>query len=121
MSSCGDEGNSGPDESDWFPIWWAAGQKAVKWSGASGPNNVFFNNTLKKQLGDIYAPYIDYYKDPHRIFRFGRSAGAYHHLDVAGAPIADWAGNEQADYSGGHGVDSTQTDSRQSLFLNTLP
>lgn len=119
--NCGDEGNSGPDNSNWFPIWWAAGLKAVKWSGSSGPNNVFFNNTLKKQLGNIYAPYSDYYNDPNRILRFGVSGGSFHHLDVGGTPISDWAHNEQHDYSGTHGLDSTQTDGAESLFLSTIP
>jgi hypothetical protein len=47
-ANCGEEGGGGPDASTWFPIWWAAGKKAVKWSGSSGPRNVFFNNAMSK-------------------------------------------------------------------------
>lgn len=28
--NCGDEGGGAPDDSNWFPIWWGAGKKAVK-------------------------------------------------------------------------------------------
>ncbi len=119
-SNCGDEGNTAPDESDWFPIWWAAGKKAVKWSGSSGPGNVFFDNTLEKQLGGIHQPYTTYYPyaNPSTIYVFGvDAAGAWHHLDIGGTPIADWAFNEWADYTGGHGVDATRSDPGASLFL----
>ncbi|MHA6757456.1 hypothetical protein [Streptacidiphilus sp. PAMC 29251] len=47
----------------------------------------------------------------------GPSGGVYHPLDVGGTPIADWAKNEQNDYTGGHGVDASRTDTGQSLFL----
>lgn len=43
---CGDKGGDAPDDSSWFPICWSTGQKAVKWSGSSGPRNVFFDNTM---------------------------------------------------------------------------
>ncbi|SDW49059.1 hypothetical protein SAMN05421504_101731 [Amycolatopsis xylanica] len=113
---CGDEGNSGPDDSTWFPIYWSTGQKAVKWSGSSGYRNVFFNNSMSKQVtsGAAYTPY---YPDHHKIYVFGSDGAAYHHLDIGGKPIADWAHNEQADYTGGHGVDASKTSQAKSLFL----
>jgi hypothetical protein len=49
-SNCGEEGGGGPDDSNWFPIYWTAGQKGVKWSAASGYQNVFFDNNMTKQL-----------------------------------------------------------------------
>ncbi|GIG56717.1 hypothetical protein Lfu02_10890 [Longispora fulva] len=116
-ANCGEEGGGTPDDSNWFPIWWGAGRKAIKWSGASGPRNVFFNNAMTKQLGTDTSPYVDYYADRHRVYQFGWSGTGYQHLDVAGAPIADWAHNEQRDYAGGHGVDATRTDPGASLFL----
>lgn len=119
-SNCGDEGGSAPDDSQWYPIWWAAGQKAVKWSGSSGPRNVFFNNGLTKQLGSPSGPYLDYYPDRHRIYQFGWSGSAWSHLDVNGTPIADWAHNEEQDYTGGHGVYDTMTDPGESLFLSSI-
>ncbi|MDT0616103.1 hypothetical protein [Streptomyces lancefieldiae] len=62
-SNCGGEGGE-IDEGTWYPIWWAAGPKAGKWSGSSGPQNVFYNNTLTKQTTpggpfETYAPYGD--------------------------------------------------------------
>ncbi|MFE1996076.1 hypothetical protein [Streptomyces parvulus] len=44
-ANCGGEGGE-VDEGTWYPIWWAAGPKAIKWSGSSGPQNVFYNNSL---------------------------------------------------------------------------
>ncbi|WP_046494589.1 RHS repeat-associated core domain-containing protein [Streptomyces odonnellii] len=121
-TNCGDEGGSDPDDSDWYPIWWAAGKKAVKWSGSSGPNNVFHNNHLRKQLGDDTQPYADYaaYKDRKKIYRFGSDGADFHHLDQGGTPIADWAHNEEKDYTGGHGVDDSKSDSRRSIFLESI-
>ncbi|MGW6708220.1 cellulose binding domain-containing protein [Streptomyces sp. NPDC054956] len=122
-SNCGEEGGGGPDASTWFPIWWGAGKKAVKWSGSTGPRNVFFNNTMTKQRtsGAAYTPY---YADHQRIYQFGwngsaAGGGAWQHLDAGGVPIADWAGREQLDYAGGHGVDATRTDTGASLFLKS--
>ncbi|SDI20399.1 Carbohydrate binding module (family 6) [Actinokineospora alba] len=120
LSNCGEEGGGGPDDSNWFPIWWGAGQKAVKWSGSTGPRNVFFNNTMKKQLTSDTDPYVDYYPDRHRVYQFGWSGTGWHHLDKAGAPITDWANNERGDYTGGHGVDASKTDAGQSLFLKSV-
>ena len=119
-TNCGGEGSSGVDDADWYPIWWAAGKKAVKWSGSSGPNNVFFNNFMRKQLVNGTNPYTDYeaYSDTSRIYQMGiDDAGAFHPLDVAGEPIPDWDGRETVDFAG-HGVVSSRTDAGQSLFLN---
>jgi hypothetical protein len=119
-ANCGEEGGGGPDDSNWFPIWWGAGKKAVKWSGASGPRNVFFNNEMTKQLstGGAYQPF---YHDRQRVYQFGWNGTAYKHLDVGGTAIADWAKNEQRDYTGGHGVDASKSDSAKSLFLKNIP
>ncbi|MGH3646041.1 MAG: discoidin domain-containing protein, partial [Micromonosporaceae bacterium] len=119
-TNCGDEGGGGPDDSNWFPIWWGAGKKAVKWSGATGAQNVFFNNAMRKQLTSDTAPYQDYYPDRHRIYQFGWNGTGYQHLDAGGTPIADWAHNEQRDYTGGHGVDASKTDPGESLFLKSV-
>ncbi|MEH0981411.1 cellulose-binding domain-containing protein [Micromonospora sp. CPCC 205556] len=119
-ANCGEEGGGGPDTSNWFPIWWGAGKKAVKWSGSTGPRNVFFNNTMTKQLGSNTAPYTAYYPDRTRIYQFGWNGTGFRHLDIGGTPIADWAQNEQRDYTGGHGVDATRTDTGPSLFLTRV-
>lgn len=117
-ANCGSEGGADEGDATWYPIWWAAGQKAVKWSGASGPQNVFFNNTLAKQKakGGGFEPY---YSERGRIYQFGWNGSQYQHLEQNGKPIADWAGRETADFSG-HGVDTSKTDQGASLFLKTV-
>ncbi|WP_245765384.1 cellulase family glycosylhydrolase [Nonomuraea jiangxiensis] len=122
-SNCGDEGGAPPDDSSWWPIWWAAGPKAAKWSGSSGPQNVFYNNDLTKQTtqGGAYQPY---YPDRQRIYQFGSAASnpaTFQHLAVNGATIPDWAGRETVDYanSPNSGVNATRTDTTGSLFLRS--
>ncbi|MEV4517093.1 cellulose-binding domain-containing protein [Dactylosporangium sp. NPDC049525] len=118
-TNCGEEGGGGVDASTWFPIWWAAGKKAVKWSGSSGPRNVFFHNTMRKQV-TAGAALTPFYADAQRVYQFGWNGSGWQHLDAGGVPIADWAGNEQRDYTGGHGVDASRTDAAASLFLRSL-
>ncbi|SDD67037.1 hypothetical protein SAMN05216174_11584 [Actinokineospora iranica] len=36
-TNCGGEGGAETDESTWYPIWWGAGAKAVKWSARPAP------------------------------------------------------------------------------------
>ncbi|MFK0288447.1 DUF6531 domain-containing protein [Streptomyces sp. NPDC090499] len=121
-TNCGDEGGSDPDDSDWYPIWWAAGKKAVKWSGSSGPGNTFHNNHLRKQLGDDTQPYTEYkpYSSRTKVYRFGSDGDDFHHLDQGGTPIADWAHNEEKDYTGGHGVDDSKSFTGRSVFLKSI-
>ncbi|WP_329082623.1 cellulase family glycosylhydrolase [Streptosporangium sp. NBC_01469] len=122
-TNCGDEGGGTPDDSSWWPIWWAAGPKAAKWSGSSGPQNVFYNNDLTKQTtqGGAYQPY---YADRQRVYQFGSSASdpsKFQHLAVNGATIPDWASRETVNYtaSPGSGVNATMTDASGSLFLRS--
>jgi hypothetical protein len=118
-SNCGGEGGEEKDDSTWFPIWWGAGQKAVKWSGATGPQNVFFNNTLTKQpqAGGPYQPYLP---NAHTVYQFGWNGTAYQHLSQNGKPITDWAGHEQDDFTKSNGVDASKTDPGRSLFLRAV-
>lgn len=132
--NCGNEGG-GQDTGQWYPIWWGAGEKASKWSGATGWQNVFFNNILKKQLseGGSYEDYSPYYSSDgskdHTIFQFGwnRETGdgsQWEHLSVDGVNnIADWAGNETLDFSVNprKGVNALRTDVGSSLFLKDAP
>ncbi len=74
---------------------------------------------MTKQL-TTGGPYNDFYADRQRIYVFGWDGSAYRHLDIGGTPIADWAHNEQRDYTGGHGVDATKTDAAPSLFLKSV-
>jgi hypothetical protein len=102
---CGSGGESTADSSTWYPIWWGTGPKAAKWSGATGPQNVFLNNTLSKQLtgGGSYTPY---YSEANRVYQFGwdrttAQGSAYEHLKINGALLNDWAGNETVNFSSG--------------------
>ncbi|WP_318209870.1 discoidin domain-containing protein [Streptomyces sp. SJL17-1] len=120
-SNCGDEGGGGPDDSTWWPIWWAAGPKAAKWSGSSGPQNVFYRNTMSKQT-TAGGPYTSYYPDKQRLYQFGSAAAdpaAFRHLAAGGSTIPDWAGKETLDYSAAPnaGVHAGTTDPSGSLFL----
>ena len=115
---CGGEGGATDgDDTAWYPIWWGAGQKAVKWSGASGPRNVFFRNTLTKQLeeGGAFVPYLP----STDALVFGWNGTTYAHLSVDGKPIDDWAGHESGDFAG-HGVVAMPV-TGPSLFLTRAP
>jgi hypothetical protein len=120
QTNCGGEGGE-IDAGTWYPIWWAAGPKAVKWSGSSGPQNVFYNNTLIKQTtsGGAYVPYAPYGTREGTAFEFG-SDNAYpsqfHPLSQNGQGIPDWTDRETLDYSG-QGVVPRYMDGRPSLFL----
>lgn len=122
QTNCGGEGGSDPDDSDWYPIWWAAGKKAVKWSGSSGENNVFHNNHLRKQLGDETQQFTDYqlYSDRSKLYRFGSDGGEFKHLTADGTAISDWATMEERDYTGGKGVDASRSDGARSIFLKSI-
>ena len=122
QTNCGDEGGSDPDDSDWYPIWWAAGKKAVKWSGSSGENNVFHNNHLRKQLGDETQQFTDYqlYSDRSKLYRFGSDGAEFKHLTADGTAISDWAHLEERDYTGGNGVDVSKSDDSRSIFLKSI-
>lgn len=116
-TNCGGEGGAEEDDSAWYPIWWGAGAKAVKWSGATGPRNVFFHNTMATQLTEGGA-FVPYYADPPTVYQFGWDGRGYRHLSADGEPIDDWAGHEETDFAG-NGVDVSVTDPGPSLFLES--
>jgi len=97
--------NCSPGAETWYPIWWAAGQHAGGWSGASGPQNVFYNNTLGKQLtsGGNYTTYT-LYGMPGTVYMLGWdrdiAGGSYWvHLSENGTKISTWTGRETTDFS----------------------
>ncbi|MEU3353075.1 endonuclease/exonuclease/phosphatase family protein [Streptomyces sp. NPDC037389] len=119
-ANCGGEGGAG-DKGTWWPIYWTAGAKGIGWSGATGPQNIFFRNNLIKQAkaGGPFEPYQPY-TDTSRVYQFGSAAGdpsIFQHLKGAAGPIQDWADNERGDYTRGDGVNASRTDSGTSLFL----
>lgn len=97
------EGEGGQDvlEGTWYPIWWGAGPHASKWSGASGPQNVFFNNTLKKQKtkGGAYVSFAPY-SSATTIYQIGWDGSTWTHLQKpTGTYISTWGGNEEVYYN----------------------
>ncbi|GAA4205986.1 RICIN domain-containing protein [Microbispora amethystogenes] len=119
-ANCGGEGGE-MDEGTWYPIWWAAGPKAGKWAGSSGPQNVFYNNTLIKQEteGGPFVRYAPYGTRTGTAFQFGSGntdPSRFRPLSQNGQAIADWTGREKLDYSG-QGVVTLDVGKRHSLFL----
>ena len=89
-ANCGGEGGADEARVSWYPVWWGAGPKAVKWSGATGPQNVYFNNTMSKQR-HAGGEFKHYYPGPARC---SSSAGTARATTTwrCGEPITDWAG-----------------------------
>ncbi|MGW1544931.1 RICIN domain-containing protein [Streptomyces sp. NPDC002309] len=119
-ANCGGEGGQ-VEPGTWYPIWWAAGPKAGKWAGSSGPQNVFYNNTLIKQAtpGGPFEPYAPYGARAGTAFQFGSSDDdprKFRHLSQNGQGIADWTERETLDYKG-NGVATFDAGHRHSLFL----
>jgi hypothetical protein len=133
----GEEGGEGsPEEGTWFPIWSACGHHAGKWSGSSGPRNVFFRNVMRKQLTEN-GPYADF--APYSAAAAGTAAAAAagsatvwqfnwdrgtpegsHWLPLAkgGALIDSWTNNENVGFYAdpNTGINGVKTDARPSLF-----
>ncbi|RAJ39962.1 hypothetical protein K353_03450 [Kitasatospora sp. SolWspMP-SS2h] len=117
---CGGEGG-GIEEGRWYPVWWAAGPKAVRWFGSSGPQNVLHDNRMLKQTsrGGVYEPYAPCGTGPGAAFQFGSAEGApgrLQPLGQGGRAIPDWGGREGLDYAG-RGVVPVDVGWRSSLFL----
>jgi hypothetical protein len=130
LSNCGGEGGDPVDQGTWYPIWWGSGAHASKWSGATGPQNVFYNNVMRKQLaaGGPYLDYEPYYRADgslgRTIFQLGwdratTNGSTWEHLKMNGIPIASWGGNETVDYSASPdaGTNANRTHTAASLFL----
>ncbi|MEU3567545.1 endonuclease/exonuclease/phosphatase family protein [Kitasatospora sp. NPDC036755] len=120
QTNCGGEGGE-IDEGTWYPVWWAAGPKAVKWSGSSGPQNVFYDNTMVKQAtpGGPFEPYAPYGSRTGTAYQFGSAdddPSRFRPLAQGGQNIPDWTGRETLDYTG-QGVVPVDVGSRPSLFL----
>ncbi|KZV95915.1 hypothetical protein EXIGLDRAFT_706480 [Exidia glandulosa HHB12029] len=61
-SNCGGEGGAS-ESGTWAPIYWSTGAKASKWSGATGPQNVFHRNYMLKSFvpGGGVVDYLPYF------------------------------------------------------------
>jgi len=137
-ANCGGEGGSS-EGGTWWPIYWSTGEKASKWSGSTGPQNVFYRNYMLKaptSNADFveYRPYFA--RDgslSDRIWQFGWNRGSergdyfqhltHNELVLQGVGVlVDWQDNEQFDYSisPGAGVNGRRTDEYTSLFLRDV-
>ena len=103
--------NCSGGEGTWYPIWWAAGYHAGGWSGATGPQNVFFNNTLRKQLsaGGAYTDYAPYGTNANTVYQFGwdrntATGSEWVHLAINGTDIETWTHNETVNFLAGTNV-----------------
>ncbi|HZG56038.1 discoidin domain-containing protein [Paenibacillus sp.] len=95
------EGGAEPEGGTWYPIWYGAGPHASKWSGATGENNVFFNNNMQKQqsAGAAYTSYAPY-DQTNRIYQIGWDGSGWAHLEKPdGTLIGTWTYNETVDFS----------------------
>ncbi|GKU79744.1 DNRLRE domain-containing protein [Paenibacillus sp. L3-i20] len=97
------EGEGGQDvlEGTWYPIWYGAGLHATKWSGSTGEQNVFFNNTMSKQETKD-GPYVSYapYNQLTAIYQMGWDGSGWSHLQKpSGTFINTWGSNEKSDFS----------------------
>ncbi|CAE6467855.1 unnamed protein product [Rhizoctonia solani] len=111
-----------------------AGEKASKWSGASGPRNVFYRNYMIKQQvdGGEYVEYRPYFARDgslsSKIWQLGWDSQSpagirYTHLSTENrAPIKDWQGHELVDFSQSpaYGANSLLEDPHTSLFLKDV-
>lgn len=109
----------------WYPIWWAAGEHAGGWAGASGPQNIFFRNIMKKQLqpNGPYVTYEPYGTNNNTIYQFGWSRDTstgtkWEHLALNAIPLVTWTHQETKNYlaAPNTGVNGNCTYAGTSLF-----
>ncbi|MDB5103646.1 MAG: hypothetical protein JWP91_1335 [Fibrobacteres bacterium] len=115
MSNCGGSeepgGEGGAEPGTWYPIWNGAGHHSGKWSGATGPRNVFFRNVMRKQTteGGTFQDFLPYSMTattatgPATVFQFNwdRETAEGSHwqaMTKAGAMIESWTNNEQVPF-----------------------
>ena len=91
--------NGHPEESTWYPIWWAAGTHASSWSSSSGYNNSFFGNDFNKQASENAQITPWKYTGTDTIYHFGWNGTSWQHLLGSGdSNISSWSNNENLDY-----------------------
>jgi hypothetical protein len=120
--------NCAPGSETWYPIWYAPGEHAGRWSGSSGPRNVFYRNTLTKQLtqGGPFVDFGPYGTQPDRLFQFAwdtltAQGTQWRHLQENGANIPFWTGRETLDYTqNNRGINANCTATAASLVGATI-
>ncbi|QKX16995.1 right-handed parallel beta-helix repeat-containing protein [Microbulbifer sp. YPW1] len=83
--------NGAPDSGTWQPVWYGSGDHASDWSGPTGPNNVFLNNSFSKGVsaGSSIVPW-GLFDDAGVSYAFAWDGNQYKHLNISGTPIASW-------------------------------
>lgn len=83
--------NGAPDSGTWQPIWYGSGDHASNWSGPTGPNNVFVDNTLSKatSAGAAITTW-GLFDTPGVSYAFAWDGTGFKHLNVSGTPISTW-------------------------------
>ncbi|MDB5048951.1 MAG: hypothetical protein JWO30_2022 [Fibrobacteres bacterium] len=110
-SNCGGAdapGEGGAEAGTWYPIWNGAGHHSGKWSGATGPRNVFFRNSMRKQVTEggpfqEYLPYSSPTGGNATVYQFNwdrETPEGTHWLPLtkAGTMIDTWTGNENVPF-----------------------
>ncbi|RDB26659.1 hypothetical protein Hypma_005536 [Hypsizygus marmoreus] len=134
---CGGEGGSS-EGGTWWPIYWSTGEKASKWSGSTGPQNIFYRNYMIKQPEPNvdYVEYNPYFardgSTKETIWQFGwdriSSFGErFQHLSLDSCAegsclLQDWQDNEKVSYYKDPqlGINGRRDDTHTSLFLRDV-
>ncbi len=84
--------NGAPEaNATWQPIWVGSGDHASKWSGPTGPNNVFVDNTLKKaKTAGAAISTWGLFDSPGVEYAFNWDGTKYKHVNVNGEPSPSW-------------------------------
>ncbi len=83
--------NGAPGDGTWQPIWYGSGDHASNWSGPTGPNNAFVNNTLEKALSPSAAiTRWGLFDSPNTLYRFAWDGSGFKHLNTSGTIVPTW-------------------------------
>lgn len=84
--------NGAPEpNATWQPIWVGSGDHASKWSGPTGPNNVFVNNILKKAKSEGSSiTHWGLFDTAGIEYAFNWDGVKYQHVNIDGNPVDTW-------------------------------
>jgi hypothetical protein len=83
--------NGAPGDGTWQPIWYGSGDHATNWSGPTGPNNVFINNTLKKaKTAGASITRWGLFDTPNVPYAFAWDGANFKHLNIDGTQVETW-------------------------------
>lgn len=84
--------NGAPEPSaTWQPIWIGSGDHASKWSGPTGPNNVFVNNTLEKAKSEgASISRWGLFDSVDVEYAVNWDGTQYTHVNIDGNPVESW-------------------------------